>query len=44
MKRKLKDPRTVNLKSLLKWIDKEIIFVEKIKIVNRKKLNDTFEL
>ena len=37
-KRKLKNPESVNIKSLLKFIDKEMRFIERMKYVNRKKL------
>jgi len=41
--RKPKNPESVNIKSLLKYIDKEMKFIEKIKSVNRKKLTIIFK-
>jgi hypothetical protein len=43
MKRKPKNPESVNFKSLLRFIDKEMKFIEKMKYVNRKKLTIPFE-
>ena len=42
-KRKLKNPLKVNFNKLLRWIDKEIMFVRKMESINRKKLHNKFE-
>jgi hypothetical protein len=41
-KRKPKNPESVNFKSLLRFIDKEMKFIEKMKYVDRKKLTVPF--
>jgi len=41
-KRKPKNPESVNIKSLLRFIDKEMRFIERMKYVNRKKLTIPF--
>ena len=43
-KRKPKNPESVNVKSLLRFIDREMKYIEKMKYVNKKKLTIPFEL
>jgi hypothetical protein len=43
-KRKPKNPESVNFKSLLRFIDKELKYIEKMKCVDKKKLTIPFEL
>ena len=42
--RKPKNPESVNIKSLLRFIDREMKYIEKMQYVDRKKLTIPFEL
>jgi hypothetical protein len=43
-KRKPKNPESVNFKLLIRFIDREMKFIEKMKYVNKKKLTIPYEL
>jgi hypothetical protein len=43
-KRKPKNPESVNFKSLIKFINKEMKYIEKMKYINRKKLKIPFKM
>ena len=43
-KRKPKNPESVNIKSLLRFIDREMKYIEKMQYVDRKKLTIPFTM